>query len=74
MNVEHLPKPEGAWHDATCPEGVDCRSRDEHILGITLGPVLRKFLEEYMPGAIARHNEYRRSRIGDLDFSRPDAL
>lgn len=39
-----------AWHDATCPEGVECRDRRQHASGSSLAnsELLAKFVEHYI--------------------------
>lgn len=43
---EHLAI--AAWHDVTCPEGPECRSRDLHMLDRHMGPTLDQFLHRYV--------------------------
>lgn len=33
MSTPPLNVQQHAWHDATCPEGEECRSREMHALG-----------------------------------------
>lgn len=34
---------QGAWHDVTCPEGPQCRSRDLHLRSPVAGPLIVQF-------------------------------
>ena len=70
-----------AWHDATCPEGPECRSRDFHALSYdSMVVALERFLQ-YLPSIVetlraqvleeaARYAEYHGQHVTVMDEPR----
>ncbi len=64
-----------AWHDATCPEGDECRDREVHQLSFESMSVVLELFLDYLPDkGVAHDAQVRAEALRDAQFEMADLL